>query len=33
VLVYVANHGAREWIANALHQMGYHSGADYLLVG
>jgi hypothetical protein len=33
VLSYVANHGARELIAEALHTMGYQAGEDYLMVG
>jgi glycosyltransferase involved in cell wall biosynthesis len=33
VLVYVANHGAKELIAKELEEMGYSRGKDYLLVG
>jgi hypothetical protein len=33
VLSYVANHGARDEIADCLHGMGYCRGDDYLLVG
>jgi glycosyltransferase involved in cell wall biosynthesis len=33
VLVYVANHGARELIGQELEQMGYAQGHDYLAVG
>lgn len=33
VLVYVANHGAREQIAEDLHRMDYRRGRDYLMVG
>ncbi|OOZ36221.1 glycosyltransferase family 2 protein [Solemya velesiana gill symbiont] len=33
VLVYVANHGARELIARDLHRFGYKRGTDYLMVG
>ena len=33
VLVYVANHGARELIAQDLQRMGYLRGKDYLMVG
>ena len=33
VLVWVANHGARDRIAAALTQMGYARGEDYLAVG
>jgi glycosyltransferase involved in cell wall biosynthesis len=33
VLGYVANHGARELIAQGLHAMGYRRGRDYLMVG
>ncbi|MET0048544.1 MAG: glycosyltransferase [Sedimenticola sp.] len=33
VLVYVANHGARELIAHDLHHLGYKRGTDYLVVG
>jgi len=33
VLVYVANHGAREFITPILHGYGYRPGADYLFVG
>jgi len=33
VLGYVASHGARELIADALGKMGYERGRDYLMVG
>ncbi len=33
VLNYVNNYGARDLITNALQQMGYKSGQDYLMVG
>jgi hypothetical protein len=33
VLGYVASHGARERIGQALEAMGYRAGADYLMVG
>lgn len=33
VLVYVANHGAREIIAGALESIDYRCGRDYLMVG
>ena len=33
VLVYVANHGARERIAHSLSKMGYQLGTNYLMVG
>jgi len=33
VLVYVANHGAREEIMEALQKMGYRPGQDCLAVG
>jgi hypothetical protein len=33
VLVYVANHGAREEISAQLLAMNYHPGSDYLMVG
>lgn len=33
VLVYVANHGAREQIRDHLLTMGYQQGSDFLLVG
>lgn len=33
VLVYVANHGARDWIGERLRDMGYERGQDYLMVG
>ena len=33
VLSYVNNHGARDMIADALHEMGYRMGQDYLMVG
>ncbi len=33
VLVYVANHGARDDIGTRLQEMGYERGQDYLMVG
>jgi len=33
VLVYVANHGAREAIGTMLEEFGYEAGVDYLAVG
>ncbi len=33
VLVYVANHGARELISRDLHRYGFKRGKDYLMVG
>jgi len=33
VLVYVANHGAREIIIRELEELGYRRGSDYLVVG
>ncbi len=33
VLGYVANHGARDLIAEHLRKMGYERGTDYLMVG
>lgn len=33
VLVWVASHGARQAIADALGAMGYGRGVDYLAVG
>ena len=33
VLIYVANHGARELIGRELEQLGYAKGSDYLAVG
>jgi hypothetical protein len=33
VLIYVANHGAREDIARELDGLGYMPGKDYLAVG
>ena len=33
VLIYVANHGAREIIARELQGLGYQRGSDYLVVG
>ncbi len=33
VLGYVANHGARDLIAEQLQRMGYERGTDYLMVG
>lgn len=33
VLVYVANHGARDFIARDLESMDYRQSRDYLMVG